>query len=90
MVSLMVTKEGVILSIKQVELSFAIRGELYGRHGIVFDTGIDHNGVAEWFLDYSLQYGNEIENREDAIVKIKEVLDKNSIQYESRAEEYED
>tara|TARA_Y100001937_G_scaffold13467_1_gene17717 strand:- start:24879 stop:25139 length:261 start_codon:yes stop_codon:yes gene_type:complete len=86
----MQTNIGVVIRIKQVVESFAIRGKLWGEYGITFDTGIDHQGVAEWFLDYSLQYGENIEDRDEAVRKIKEFLDKNKIEYDTRLEEYED
>ena len=90
MVKPMQTNIGVVIRIKQVVESFAIRGKLWGEYGITFDTGIDHQGVAEWFLDYSLQYGENIEDRDEAVRKIKEILDKNQIEYDTRLEEYED
>ena len=90
MVKPMQTNIGVVIRIKQVVESFAIRGKLWGEYGITFDTGIDHQGVAEWFLDYSLQYGENIEDRDEAVRKIKEFLDENQIEYDTRLEEYED
>ena len=90
MVKPMQTNIGVVIRIKQVVESVAIRGKLWGEYGITFDTGIDHQGVAEWFLDYSLQYGENIEDRDEAVRKIKEFLDKNKIEYDTRLEEYED
>ena len=90
MVNPMQTKMCIVVRIKQVVESFAIRGKLWGEYGITFDTGVDHKGVAEWFLDYSLQYGDNIEDRDEAVRKIKELLDENKIQYETRLEEYED
>tara|TARA_B100001113_G_C20899819_1_gene530852 strand:- start:8 stop:265 length:258 start_codon:yes stop_codon:yes gene_type:complete len=81
---------GVTVRLHDVEESFTIRGELFGQHGISFDTGMDHTGVVEWFLDWSLKYGPEIENRDEAINKIKEVLDKHKLEYSVRIESYED